>query len=1218
MKKAGDFVLLEAGQKIRIIYSEKENSAVKCAIRNLAEDIKKVCDCVVEPGNITGRTAQENGPEIIVATMDTPWFSEIMPEAVLPALEKIRDAQGVGRWEAYLHQISDNSFCIIGADRRGTVFGIYDLSEQIGVSPWYFWADVPVRKKNRFAFSNDYSKADWPDVQYRGIFLNDEEELDAWSKIHTKDDTIGPETYAHIFELLLRLKANYIWPAMHVNYFNSDPENGRLAEKMGIVVGTSHCDMLLRSNQNEWTPWLKKKNYENIRYDYSLSGENREIIQEYWAESVEMNRNYEVCYTVGMRGIHDSGFVTEVIDQDTFLTQSERTEKKIHLLEKVISDQREILKEVLGEEKGNNVPQTFIPYKEVLDLYDGGLQVPEDVTLIWVDDNFGYMRRYPGKEEQERKGGNGLYYHASYWASPGMSYLFFNSIPLAQTGNELKKCWESGIRKMWVLNVGALKPLEIDTEFFLRYSWEAGKNTSNTKNVTQFISRWINRNFSGNFGMDAAEIYNLFAQINNVCKPEHLQSDKFSQNAYGNEAKYRIDILKDLSDRAGKIYQFLPEEEKDAFFELFLMKLQASYYINASFYFADRSRFFWEQGGMQAADSYLEKSRQMDRRKQELLYYYNHLMQDGKWEGILTPESFSPPPTVLYPAAKPALVIGAASLGVIREDNFIFHSHGGIEKIITLFNKGCGEIGYKAAVPKWLEVSETEGCVAAEKILTVRIRESERKICFEQGRTGQIIITGEDGIRYEIEIQAEKETAYPYREHAFYAEADGYISIPADGYSENVCTKEAAWRKIEYLGRGWGAAMEAFLESAQDRAIESDAPGISDIRQDCYLKYPFFLENSGAFLLEIHRFLTLNPTGKVRFAVGVDNERPVLIETNTVDEWKGGWKDAVMNDGEKLYHMLPWLSSGYHILKIYPVDQYVTLNKLVIYTEKWKESNFGPFESAFYDGIKWNTAKGADMIPVNTEENQSGFWRELYGNPADRELLLPMLYAAPDFWKTERLYTRSDEKENRLGAVRYTCCQDGTKDILHQFGKGLFMEVDGIAAFEAEYALENSENAYVTASLPDGKYYWSHTQAETDGGSGFAMMIEGKGRYWENALEGPGMHYRIRIQNPGTYFVWLLMKFEDADSDSCYLLADGMQQDADRIFSSHGGFFTYSMKQRWHWRAVAALDLNAGEHILSVMGKKSGLRIDRIYMTQGNEWPPVDADWRESRRILFE
>lgn len=1215
MKKGGDFLLLESGKKVRIICSEKENSAVKCAVLNLAEDIRRVCDCIVESGNISERTALDTEPEILVATMDTPWFYNIMPKEVLPALGKIRDAQGVGRWEAYLHQISDHSFCIIGADRRGTVFGIYDLSEQIGVSPWYFWADVPVRKKKRFILPNDYSKADWPDVPYRGIFLNDEEELDAWSKIHTKDDTIGPETYAHIFELLLRLKANYIWPAMHVNYFNSDPENARLAEKMGIVVGTSHCDMLLRSNQNEWTPWLKKKKYENIQYDYSISGKNREIIREYWAESVEMNRDYEVCYTVGMRGIHDSGFVTKVIDQDTSLTPAERTEKKINLLEEVISDQREILKEVLGEDKGNNVPQTFIPYKEVLDLYDGGLQVPEDVTLIWVDDNFGYMRRYPGKEEQKRKGGNGLYYHASYWASPGMSYLFINSIPLAQTGNELKKCWESGIRKMWVLNVGALKPLEMDMEFFLRYSWEAGKNANNTKDVTQFIARWINSNFSGHLGMEAAEIYNLFAQMNNVCKPEHLQSDKFSQNAYGNEAKYRIDMLKDLSDRAGKIYQILPKEEKDAFFELFLMKLQASYYINASFYFADRSRLFWSKGGMQAADGYLEKSRQMDRRKQELLYYYNHVMQGGKWEGILTPESFSPPPTVLYPAARPALVIGAASLGVMWEDNFIFHLHGRKEKTITLFNKGCGEIGYKAIAPKWVEISEMEGRVAAEKILSVHIRESERQMSFEQGRAGQIIIVGEDGERYEIKIQVKKKADYLFKGSACYVEADGYISVPADGYSENVCTKEASWRKIEHLGRGWGAAMEAFLESDQDRKNESGAFSISEIRQDCYLKYSFFLENSGAFLLEIHRFLTLNPTGKVRFAVGLDNERPILIETDTSDEWKGSWKEAVMNDGEKLYCMLPWLSSGFHTLKIYPVDRYVTLNKLVIYTEKRKESNFGPFESAFYDGIKWKTVKEIDMTPVNAEENQSAFWRELYGYPSDRELMLPMLYAAPDFWKTERLYTRSDEKENRLGAARYACCQGGMKNIFHQFGEGLFMEDNGIVAFEAEYALENSENAYLTASVPDGKYYWSHTQAETDGRTGLAMMIEEKGILWRNVLEGPGMHYRIRVQNPGTYFVWLLMKFEDADSDSCYLVLDGIPQDADRMILAHGGFFTYSMKQRWHWRAVTALDLDVGEHILSIMGKKSWLRIDRIYMTQGNEWPPVDAEWKESRRI---
>lgn len=1214
MKKDEVFILLESGRKVRIVCSEKENSAVKCAAANLADDIGKVCNCAAAVQDGSGQTAAEDETEILIATMDTPYFLDIVPESVLPALDKIRDGQGKGRWEAYLHQISGNSFCIIGSDRRGTVFGIYDLCEQIGVSPWYFWADVPVRKKESVVFSSNYSKADWPDVPYRGIFLNDEEELEAWSRLHTKDDTIGPETYKHIFELLLRLKANYIWPAMHVNYFNGNPENGRLADEMGIVVGTSHCDMLLRSNQNEWDPWLQEKGYRDIKYDYSIAGENRRIIEEYWAESVEANRDYEVCYTVGMRGIHDSGFITECIEKDVSLTKTEKTDKKITLLEEVISGQRRILREVLGEEKGKKALQTFIPYKEVLDLYDGGLQVPEDVTLIWVDDNFGYMRRYPGKEEQLRKGGNGLYYHSSYWAFPGMSYLFFNSIPLAQTGNELKKCWESGIRKMWVLNVGALKPLEIDTEFFLRYGWNAGRDSQEVKDVSRFVSHWIDRNFTGNFGPEASEIYNRFAQLNNVCKPEHLQSDKFSQTAYGNEAKCRLDILKELSDRAGRIYQKLPLEERDAFFELFLMKLQASYYINASFYYADRSRLFWNRGGMQAADENLEKSRQMDRKKQEMLYYYNHVMQNGKWEGILTPESFSPPPTVLYPAAKPALVIGEASLGIMCEENITYHRRGNEEKAITLFNKGCGETGFRAEAPDWLDVSESEGKVQAEKTLSVRIRERERAVSFKKGREGQIIITGDDGRRFVIKVHVKREVSYPGEGQAFYAEADGYISIPADGCTEKTDMQTARWRRVEYMGRGWGSVMEAFLESGKAAETSGGSIDIDQLKAGCCLEYSFFLENSGSFLLEIQRFLTLNPTGKVRFAVGVDGKAPVILESATIDEWKGSWKNAVMNDGEKLYTMLPWLPAGMHRLKVYPVDQYVTLYKFIIYTEKRKESNFGPFASVFFDGEKWNAAERGCMEQVYGEGEQNAFWQELYGKPSDKDLLLPMLYAAPDFWKSERLYARSDERENSLGESKYRIGPDGTKNMFRLFGEGLFEEEDGIVAFEAEYTLENSENAYLTPSVPDGKVFWCHTQAETDGRTGLAMMIEGKGLCWKNEREAPGMHYRIRVCNPGTYIIWLLMKFEDDDSDSCFITLDGTAQKVNRISSPHGGFFTYSMKQRWHWRAVAFAEVDAGVHVLSVMGGKSGLRIDRIYMTQGNEWPPVDADWKESRR----
>lgn len=213
------------------------------------------------------------------------------------------------------------------------------------------------------------------------------------------------------------------------------------------MIGSSHCDMMLRSNQNEWKPWLARKGYQDVKYDYSISGENRERLKEYWSESAAMYREYDASYTVGMRGIHDSGFVTERIDKNSSLRMEEKRQEKVRLLGEVIQDQRHILQEVLGQEKAKDVLQLFIPYKEVLSLYDNGLKLPEDITLMWVDDNFGYMRRYPNGKELKRCGGHGLYYHASYWAPPGMSYLFYNSIPLAHTGNELKKCYESGIKK---------------------------------------------------------------------------------------------------------------------------------------------------------------------------------------------------------------------------------------------------------------------------------------------------------------------------------------------------------------------------------------------------------------------------------------------------------------------------------------------------------------------------------------------------------------------------------------------------------------------------------------------------------------------------------------------------------------------------------------------------------------------------------------------------
>ena len=1067
--------LLEKGKTIFVYCAPDEDEAVQIAVNNLAADIKRVCECDVEFCNHAADS------QIAICTAK---------DSDMP-------------FEAFSHRIDKGTLYIQGADRRGTIFGIYDLSEQIGVSPWYYFGDVPARNRTEFSLPDNYVKFDYPSVKYRGIFLNDEEELEAWAKKHTSDETIGPEVYECIFELLLRLKANYIWPAMHVNYFNGDKRNAALANRMGIIVGTSHCDMLLRSNQNEWEPWLQEKGYKNVKYDYSIPGRNREILKEYWRESVELNKEYDVCYTVGMRGIHDTGFVTEMIDKDLTLTEEEKTEKKVKMLEEVIVSQREIINQVLGRKQGEKSLQLFIPYKEVLDLYDQGLKVPEDITIMWVDDNFGHMRRYPNRKERERIGGHGLYYHASYWAFPGMSYLFFNSNPLSQMGNELKKCYESGIQTVWVLNVGALKPLEIDMEYFLCYGWDAGKDIiEETRNADVFMQKWLKRNFCIDNYLYGAEIYNRCMQMTNVCKLEHMQSAKFVQTGYCDEAYERLSALKKYYDNGNQLYWDLPEKERDAFFQMFLMKIHASFYVNASFYYADRSRMCFGDGAMRAADHYVALSRDMDTRKRKLLYYYNYVLSDGKWEDILTPESFIPPPMALYPAGKPALVITEE-----KEEMFV--------------------------------------------------------------------------------------------------EANGYISIPADRY-----TDACGVRVIENIGRGSGNAVEAY---------GAELP---------YVEYTFCVKSEGEFLLEIFRNLTLSPKGQIRMEICIDNrqsccrqrdsddeaeqpdqnhnEEKQQIVSEITDEWRGKWRDAVMNNGEKLYVILPFMAQGKHTLKIYMLDDYVTISKLVIYTEPQKKSNMGPSASPYYkDGRLYTAGAPEEFLHDNLF---------IYSGVPEQLEPLPMLYADADFWKTDRLYIKSDQRRQRMAKrKKYLYDSNGRKNVFEEFGSGAFLETEGKISIEAEYALENSTNAYITADA-DGGILWTHTQAETNGGNGLAMLIEGYGLFWEDPEKAQAMHYVINVKNPGTYHIWVLVKFDDDRSDSCYLALDGKIQGLEEQLS-HGNLFTYSMKQRWNWQMITNMELTEGSHSISFIGRKSELRIDRIYMSIGNEYPPDDVDYSVKREI---
>lgn len=642
-------VIAGNGQGPRWIVDGEEDPAVLIALDNLKDDLEAVAGTGPGPSLPAG----DGGATICVGTLGRSAPLDAAVAARRLDVAPLNEKEGTLRWEGFTLQVRNDTLYIAGTDRRGTVYGIYTLSQAMGVSPLHWWADVPPRRRPFVSIPRDLCVYDWPSVKYRGFFINDEEELDDWARSHTADGTIGPVTYEHVFDLILRLRGNYLWPAMHVNAFNSDPRNGRLAQTMGLVIGSSHCDMLLRSNQHEWDPWVKAQG-EPVAYDYSLPGRNRDKIREYWAQSVDMNRDYEVTWTVGMRGIHDTGLTTRVIDEDPGLDDEGRVKARVGLMEKIIADQRSILADHLGRNP-ESIPQIFIPYKEVLPLYDAGLKVPDDVTIMWVNDNYGYMRRFPDRAEAARSGGNGVYYHSSYWAPPRTSYRCTSSTPLALMRDQLVKCWDSGIRRVWVDNLGAVKRLELEGSYFLHLAWNAGRAASCLQ-ARDFVARWFEQTFGSTCGQEAADLCMAYYAINNETKIEHFHECSFAQSGYGDEAGARLAAIMDLDARSLRLEESLDPRLRESYAELIGFKIALMHYVCAQFYHADRSRLDYARRAYRAADRQTEISHLYGCEIRALVHWYNRVLAGGKWEDIFTPDTFPPPTLPQHPTCRPSPV----------------------------------------------------------------------------------------------------------------------------------------------------------------------------------------------------------------------------------------------------------------------------------------------------------------------------------------------------------------------------------------------------------------------------------------------------------------------------------------------------------------------------------------------------------------------------------
>lgn len=615
MAKAADFCIAKKGQVVSILVDDKDWTSVVRAAHDLGDDI----------GRVTGTSApvqidkKVKAGNIIVGTIGKSRLIDGLVKKNLIDVTAVK-----GQWESYLIDVVDGSLVVAGSDKRGTIYGIYEISKRIGVSPWYWWADVPVPHKDELYYDGVRFVQPSPSVKYRGIFINDEDwGLKPWSSINYEKELgdIGPRTYARVCELLLRLKANMLAPAMHTctGAFYSHPESKVVCDSFGIVITTSHCEPLLLNNAAP-SEWDSKRDGE---WNYKT---NKETIIRKWENRLGEASQYDNLYTVGIRGLHDEGMRGNL-----------PMEERVPLLEQVMKDQRSLLKKY-KKQNPTEIPQIFVPYKETMDIYENGLNVPDDVIIVWVDDNYGYMKRVSNTEEQRRSGGSGVYYHLSYLGAPH-DYLWLNTTPPALMYEELKKAYDTGADRYWLFNVGDIKPAELGLQTAMDIAWDI--NSYDYDEVNSLQAKMLAHIFGAHYEQTFQLMLDEYYRLAWIRKPEFMGFEReWDDKAHTGlkptyfsfqtgEAWQRLHEYQNLSDLAERL-----SDGSAAWYELVQFPIQGSYQMNRKFLMAQLNAELTKAGRLDEAN--------WAAREMEIAYdsintlnrRYNEML-NGKWNGMM-------------------------------------------------------------------------------------------------------------------------------------------------------------------------------------------------------------------------------------------------------------------------------------------------------------------------------------------------------------------------------------------------------------------------------------------------------------------------------------------------------------------------------------------------------------------------------------------------------
>ena len=919
----GAFPIVSIKHLPSIVIDTADAKVVQIAAEALARDVE----------SISGRKPEvlENPsrlPEYVIfigTAGQSAYINKLSKKTELP-VDSLK-----GTWERYLitRRVKPargvkEALIIAGSDRRGTAYGVFEVSKRMGVSPWYWWADVqPAHHETVMIRANNYLSHS-PSVKYRGIFLNDEDwGLQPWAAktYDPKTGDIGPKTYARIFELLLRLKANLIWPAMHpcTKAFYHYPKNKIVADNYAIVVGSSHAEPMLRDNVYEWNE------EEYGPYDY---GKNRQRVYDYWKERAIESSSYENIYTIGMRGVHDSGI-------KGFSTQEER----VTAMDTIISDQRKIIKNQINTDP-SKVPQAFIPYKEVLDLYDAGLKIPDDVTIIWPDDNYGYIRRLNTPEESKRSGGSGIYYHISYWGRPH-DYLWLSTTHPLLIREELTKAYLTGSKRMWVINVGDIKPAEYNMSLAMDMAWDIGK-FQDDKAVNRHMENWLAENVSKEHAGELASIFKNYYDLAYERRPEfmgwsqteptrptHLTA--YNHFYYGDQAEHRLEAYQQIQHKVASLKDQIPAAQSDAYFELVYYPVTCASLMNKKFLYFDKANLYNRQQRL-SARKYADWSNTAYDSIIQLTDFYNNKLAEDKWKHII---SMKPRNLPVFAPVKTDTIhfANATGWGISPEGDSlsadtvcslpVFLAYAGKKYFIDLYLKGNKNVDWKITdKTPWINVSEMNGTLdAASGKADVRLWVTIQKDQLPEVKnlTGYITLKGNNK-EYTINVPVFNPELISKNNNRF-VETNGYLSVFAEDLPvSNSAAAGLQWKKVAGPSHT-GGALEAIPIAADSGKIENRSAASISFRN--FSKGKATIHIIG---IPVH---PVNDQHSVRIAVQLDNEKIMTGDLVTHGRSEQ-WKRNVLSNTARIKLPVTIDEAGWHTLKIYPVDPGVIIDQVLI------------------------------------------------------------------------------------------------------------------------------------------------------------------------------------------------------------------------------------------------------------------------------------------------